>query len=116
MRRLSVVRPTRAQPSGGDAGDDEDSASEGDDGEEAVGAQERGCVLGRSVGRQGGYEVAVEPAREAPAGADGASHKDQHDEGNEPRGGLGPGDDERQAEAAGDDQLMEAALAPIGQR
>ena len=39
--------------------------------------------------RQRGYEVAVEPAREAPAGADGASHKDQHDEGNEPRGGLG---------------------------
>ena len=58
----------------------------------------------------------MEPAREAPAGADGASHKDQHDEGNEPRGGLGPGDDERQAEAAGNDQLMEAVLAPIGQR
>ena len=44
------------------------------------------------------------------------AHKDQHDEGNEPRGGLGPGDDERQAEAAGNDQLMEAALAAIGQR
>ena len=73
------------------------------------------CSVGPS-GVKGRYEVAMEPAREAPAGADGASHKDQHEEGNEPRGGLGPGDDERQAEAAGDDQLMEAALAPIGQR
>ena len=39
MRRVSVARPTRAQPSGRDAGDYEDGAREGDDGEEAVGAQ-----------------------------------------------------------------------------
>ena len=53
MRRLSVAEADEGPAERGDAGDYEDGAREGDDGEEAVGAQKRGCVLVGPAGARG---------------------------------------------------------------
>ncbi len=77
-----------------DAGDDKDGAGKGDDAEEAVGAQERGWVFGKSIGMEWRDEVTMKSAREAPAGADRAGREHQNDERDEPGGCQSPSDHE----------------------